>query len=370
MSTVRILIVSHSVAQWTVNFARFFACRGDELLVASFSPTEIEGIKMESIGAKKYDCRKGKHRYFTRVPRLRRVIRRFNPDIVFAIYLTSNGLTAALSWDGPFVVSAVGSDVLDREGRKGLRKCFREGVIKLVARRADVINTVSQELDDELSRLGVPSSKLFQLPFGVDTDVFHSAEDMPRRKVSRFICTRSHNPIYDIPTVIGALALLKEAGREFYCTFTSGGPVLEDNKVRVRAAGLEDCVTFTGFLDHGELPNLLRQSDIYISASVGDGTSISLLEAMATGLVPVVSRIRANEPWVEHGRTGLLFEVGRPDMLAQALQRVMDDEQLRRRAFEENIPRVNRDCNMHRNMQRLANVFEQLIEGKKPDLKL
>ena len=158
---MRILIVSHSGVQWMVNFARFLACRGDELLVASFSPAEIEGIKMESIGAKEYDWRKDKHQYFTHVPRLRRVIRRFNPDIVFAIYLASNGLTAALSWDGPFVVSAVGSDVLDREGRKGLRKCFREGVIKLVARRADVINTVSQELDDELSRLGVPSVEAF-----------------------------------------------------------------------------------------------------------------------------------------------------------------------------------------------------------------
>jgi len=325
---------------------------------------------MESIGAKEYDCRKGKHMYFTRVPRLRRITRRFNPDIVFAIYLASNGLTAALSWDGPFVVSAIGSDVLDREGRKGLRKCFREGVIKLVAHRADVINTVSQELDDELNRLGVPRSKLFQLPFGVDSDVFHPAEDMPRSKATRLICTRAHKPVYDIPTVIDALALLKEAGRKFCCTLTSGGPLLDDNKARVRTAGLEDCVTFTGFLDHGELSNLLRQSDIYISASLGDGTSVSLLEAMATGLVPVVSRIRANEPWVEYGRTGLLFEVGRPDMLAHALQRAMDDEQLRRRAFDENIPRVARDCNMHRNMERLANIFEQLVAGKKPNLQV
>lgn len=367
---MRILIVCHSNAQWTINFARFFASRGDDVLVASFSPSKIEGIKMESIGAKEYDWRKGKHMYFTRVPRLRRIIRRFNPDIVFAIYLASNGLTAALSWDGPFVVSAIGSDVLDREGRKGLRKCFREGVIKLVARRADVINTVSQELDDELNRLGVPRSKLFQLPFGVDSDVFHPAEDMPRPKATRLICTRAHKPICDIPTVIDALALLKEAGRKFCCTFTSGGSLLDDNKDRVRTAGLEDCVTFTGFLDHGELPNLLRQSDIYISASLGDGTSVSLLEAMATGLVPVVSRIRANEPWVEYGRTGLLFEVGRPDILAHALQRAMDDEQLRRRAFDKNIPRVARDCNMHRNMERLANIFEQLVAGKKPNLQV
>lgn len=365
---MRILMVAHSVAGWTPYFARFFASRGDELLVASFSHHELEVIRIEYLGAKEYDSTKNKHLYFTRVPRLRRIIRSFEPDIVFAIYLTSNGLTAALSWDGPFVVSAVGSDVLDREGRRGLRKRFREGIIQLVARRADVINTVSQELDDELIRLGVPQEKLLQIPFGVDPKIFYPDEDMPRPEATRFICTRRHSTIYDIPTIIDALALLKEAGRKFHCTLTSDGPLLENFKARVRTLGLQDYVTFTGFLSHEELPTVLREADIYISASLVDGTSISLLEAMAAGLVPVVSRIRANEPWIEDGRTGLLFEVGRPDMLAEVLQRAMDDEELRRRALEENIPRVGKDCNMHRNMQRLVSIFEQLVTGKTPDL--
>lgn len=364
---MRILMVAHSRSSWTPDFARFFASRGDDILVASFSSDKIEGVKTECIGAKRYDWTKNKHLFFTRVPRLRRIISRFGPEIVFAVYLASNGLSAALSWDGPFVVSAVGSDVLDRLGRRGLRKRFREWVIQLVSRRADVINTVSQEVSDELIRLGVPQSKLFQLPFGVDLNMFHPAEDMPRPKATRFICTRSHRPIYDIPTIIDALALLKEGGREFHCTLTSDGPLLEDNKARVRVTGLKDYVSFTGFLKHEKLPEVLQQADVYISASRFDGTSISLLEAMATGLLPVVSQIRANEPWVEHGRTGLLFELGRPEMLAEALQKAMDDAELRGRAFEENILRVERDCNVGRNMQRLANIFEQLISDKTPD---
>ncbi|MHC4158235.1 MAG: glycosyltransferase family 4 protein, partial [Planctomycetota bacterium] len=250
----------------------------------------------------------------------------------------------------------------------GPRKCFREGIIKFVAHRADVINTVSQELDDELIRLGVPESKLLQIPFSVELNMFYPNKDMPRPEATRFICTRRHSSeLYDIPTIIDALASLKKTGRKFHCTFTSGGALLEEHKTKAYAAGLRDCVTFTGLLNHNELPKLLRQADIYISASLVDGTSSSLLEAMATGVFPVVSQIRANKSWVEHGRTGLLFECGRADMLAEALKTAIDNAELRRQAFKDNIARVARDCDMNHNMNRLANVFEQLAAGKRPD---
>jgi len=348
------------------NFSHFFISHGDKLLIATFSPETIEGVDTEFIGVKRYDRLHNKRIFFTRVPRIRRIIRRFKPDIVFAIYLASNGLSAALSWNGPLVVSAVGSDVLDRNQRTGLRKYFREGIIKFVARRADIINTVSQELDDELCRLGVPKSKLLQIPFGVDMNMFYPAEDVPRETATQLICTRAHKPIYDIAVVIDALALLKSSGRKFHCIFTSDGPLLEDNKRYAEKAGLRDCVTFTGVLEHDKLLELLHKSDIYISASLGDGTSVSLLEAMAIGILPVISRIRANEPWIEHGRTGLLFEVSRPESLAQCLQKAMDDKQLRQQAFDKNIPRVERDCNMQNNMQSLVDAFERLISEKRP----
>lgn len=361
---MRILMVAHSLSMWTSQFAHFFKSRGDEVVVASFSPTEIDGIRTEFFGIEPFDPLKNKHMFFTRVPRLRRFVKTFKPDIIFAIYLASNGLSAALSRNGPFVVSAVGSDVLEHSGRTCLRRAFRECVIKLVCRKADIINTVSRTIDNELLRLGVPQSKLLQIPFGVNIEQFYPDPAMPRPSATTFICTRKHEPIYDIATIIEALSIIKSSGRHFHCILTSGGFLLETHKRKVIDADLEDYVTFTGFLEHTELSNLLRKADIYISASLGDGASVSLLEAMAVGLLPVVSNIDANKPWVIDGKTGLLFDTKNPQSLARALQKAVDDATLRRNAFNENRERIARDGSMQKNMKRLADVFEELIAKK------
>lgn len=361
---MRILLIAHSIATWTPYFARYFMQRGDEVLVASFSPEKLDGVPMEFIGVEPYDPFRDKKIIFTRVPRLRKVIHQFRPDIVFAIYLASNGLSGALAWNGPYAVAAVGSDVLDRDNRTGLRKLFRESVIRYVCHRADIINTVSQELDDKLLRLKVPKSKLLQLPFGVDTEKFHPASEMPRARPFRMICTRRHGPFYDIPTIIKALAELKAKGKTFHCVFTSDGRLLEEHKNMVCSLGLRDCVTFTGFLEHEMLPVHLRQSDIYVSASLGDGTSMSLLEAMACGLLPVVSRIQANLPWVRDGQTGFLFDTGNFKQLAEKLEIAMVDSDLHYRAFSENRQLVKIHCDQKTNMNRLAMAFEKLIAEK------
>jgi glycosyltransferase involved in cell wall biosynthesis len=362
---MRILLIAHSIATWTPYFARYFMQRGDEVLVASFSPEKLDGIPMEFIGVEPYDPERDKRIFFTRVPRLRQVIRQFQPDLVFAIYLASNGLSGALAWNGPYAVAAVGSDVLDRNNRTGIRKWFRESVIKFVCRRADIINTVSQELDDKLLRLKVPKSKLLQLPFGVDTEKFYPASEMPRPRPFRMICTRRHGPLYDIPTIIKALAELKAKGKTFHCVFTSDGRLLEEHKKMACSLGLQDCVTFTGNLEHNMLPVYLRQSDIYVSASLGDGTSVALLEAMACGLLPVVSRIPANLPWVQDSRTGLLFDPGNSAQLAIALSRAMEDNVLHSAAFKENRQIILDRCDQKKNMDRLAKEFEELIQKKK-----
>jgi len=362
---MRILMIAHSISPWTPQFANFFKSRGDDVVVATFSPNKIEGIDTEFVGIEPFDPFKNKHMFFTRVPRLRKIIKTFKPDIVFAIYLSSNGLSGALAWNGPFVVSAVGSDVLNRDGRTGLRRVFRENIIKLVCRKADIINTVSQGLDDELLRLGVPQSKLLQIPFSVNLEQFYPDPAMPRTSATTFICTRRHEPIYDIATIIEALRLIKLTGRQFHCILTSGGTLLEIHKQKVVDAGLEGYVKFIGFLEHGELPKLLRSADIYISASLGDGTSVSLLEAMATGLLPVVSKIDANTPWVIDGKTGLFFDTKNPQKLAQALHKAMDDATLRESAFDKNRQRVTEDCDMQKNMERLAELFAKLVMKKK-----
>ena len=258
------------------------------------------------------------------------------------------------------VTSAVGSDILSPHIQSRPKRWLLDQVVKFVCKRAAVVNPVSAALEERLLGLGVSPSKLLRMPFGVDVQRFRPVDDQPRPVATRFLSTRKHEPIYDIPTVIGALAKLKARGREFHCTFTAGGTLLEAHRQSVREADLQECTTFTGLVPYEELPRLLAESDVYISASHSDGTSVSLLEAIATGILPVVSRIKANEPWIEQGRTGLMFEPGNVDQLAEALDRALDDAELRRNAFGANRRRIEEEADRDRNMERLAEEMEKV----------
>ncbi len=106
----------------------------------------------------------------------------------------------------------------------------------------------------------------------------------------------------------------------------------EQGAAACRQQGLEDRATFIPGYQTDELPELLGRTDVYVSSSLSDGTSISLLEAMATGTFPVVSDIPANRPWVEHGRNGLLFPPGDDAALANCLAEALEDAQRRAEA--------------------------------------
>jgi L-malate glycosyltransferase len=361
---MRILIISHSNVYWTAIYARHFVSRGDVVRVVSAAPDVIDGVDVEFIGVEPFDKYRNKQIFITRVPRIRRIIRDFRPEIVLATYIVSNGLSAALCWSGPLVVSAHGGDVLEQTGRRGWRQWLRRGIVRFVCSRADLVHCVSLEMEEELRRIGVPCSKIVQFPVGIEVERFSPPAGVRPGRAQRLICTRKHEPVYDNRTIVTALARLKEAGREFLCIFAGGGALLEDLRQLARQSGLSEQASFTGDLPNSELPGMLREADVYVSASLSDGTSSALLEAMACGLTPVVSRIPANAGWVDDGRTGLMFECGRADQLATALARAMDDGELRRRAFADNPARVRRDGDRSRNNCRLAEALEGVLAAR------
>jgi glycosyltransferase involved in cell wall biosynthesis len=84
-------------------------------------------------------------------------------------------------------------------------------------------------------------------------------------------------------------------------------------------AGVQDRVLFPGQVRQSDLPRLYRAADLYISASHSDGTSISLLEAMACGRPALVSDIPGNREWITPGENGWLFPDGDADALAQSI---------------------------------------------------
>ena len=350
---MRIALVSHSNAPWTRHYAQSFMAGGHDVCVISFHSAAVAGVSTVLLGRAGRDS-VPKHRYVTGAPALRSALHAYSPDVVLATYLTSNGLAAALAWNGPLVVSGMGADVLDQPGGVRLPFRVRALLLRFVCRRAAMVHVVSDEIADGLRAMDVPSSKIVVFSVGVDVARFRPIDAIRRASAGlRIICTRTHDAVYRNDVVVDAFARLLAARRDVHLDLVGDGPLLEACRRQVERLGLQPVVTFVPRVANEDMPALLRRADIYVSASSSDGTSASLLEGLATGLLPVVTRIRANEPWIRDGENGFLFNVGDVDDLARVLALACDRDDVRERAREENPSYVRDHANRAANDARL-----------------
>jgi glycosyltransferase involved in cell wall biosynthesis len=302
-----------------------------------------------------------KHLYVTRAPRVRRALRGFGPDVVFAPYLISNGLAAALAWNGPLLVSAFGADVLEQAGRRPAPPWLHQRLVRFICRRSPTVHAVSDELADALVEMGIDRKRIACFPIGVDLPAFEAAASSSNVSPADIICIRRQEPVYENHVLVEALARLRDQGRKFRCTLVGGGVLMEERQAQVRRLGLDEFVTFTGQIPNEQVRAHLVAAQVYVSASSSDGTSASLLEAMAAGLFPVVTRISANLPWIREGETGLFFGVGNAGELAAALAIALDDPQLRSRATQENRRLVEEKGSQQANMARMLEIMSRAI---------
>ena len=241
-------------------------------------------------------------------------------------------------------------------GRSRLWRC----VLRRAFGRAALVNAVSDQLAELVRALGVPAEKLLVATPGVDTKTFDYREPEVGRSPVRLLCTRTLAPVYDPGTILRACAILRGRGVDFRLTFAAGGPMETSLRNEAIGAGLRDRIEFLGGFANAALPGLLHEHDIYVSAAAWDGTSISLLEAMACGTFPVVSRTPSNRAWLEEGRTALMFDCGNAEELAEALTRAAGDPDLRRTAAAANRRVVEERGDRYGNMLRLERAYEAI----------
>lgn len=357
-SSIRIAVVSQTDNPWTEPYARAFQAAGHEVRVFSFHRGTLEGVDVVPLSGKRPWWVPREAWFLTALPRLRSGLLAFTPDVVFSPYISSNGVTTAFTWSGPAVVSARGSDVnRGADGRLPTFSWLHRRLIRFACSRASAIHAVSEELAERLAACGVERARISCFPLGVDVRRFLPAE-RPREGPGRIVCTRRQERIYNNDVVLEALARLMRAGAAFRCVMAGGGPLLEERKEQARRLGLSQ-VEFTGQIAPERMCEVLRSSDIYVSASLSDGASSSLLEAMATGLLPVVSRIRGNLDWIRHGKTGLLFTAGDVAELEGALRRALEEPGLREGAAVENRALVERLGSRESNMRRMLELVER-----------
>jgi glycosyltransferase involved in cell wall biosynthesis len=336
----------------------YFKEAGHDVHFIALSPGPERTVAVHNVGlGRKYSAREGKWKYPISMLRARRLIKELKPDIVHAHYATSAGLTALICGFHPTIITAHGSDLT-----VGIKSRIWRPLLKRIFKFADCVNPVSKDLQDMVLSLGINPNKIETLTPGIDTDKFSFAEknDIASSEVLKLVCTRRLEPVFDHQTIIRALVLLKKKQFRFEMTFVGDGSLYKELKQQVKDADIDTNVNFTGRVDNDNLPEILSRNDVYLSASLWDGASLSLLEAMAVGLFPIVSDIKANSSWIEDNVDGLLHKVGDADDLTDKILQLRDRPQLVTKAIKANRKKVVESGNRKTNLKQLERIYEKL----------
>jgi glycosyltransferase involved in cell wall biosynthesis len=200
---------------------------------------------------------------------------------------------------------------------------------------------------------------LLTFPYGVDLDRFRPRDDLLDGG-PRILSNRKLTPVYGVSTLIDAFPAVREAYHQATLTVAGDGELRADLLQRAERSIARRAIVFVGDVDHHRMPALLRDHHIYVSTSLSDTTSVSLLEAMACGLFPIVSDIPANREWIEDGVNGCLVPIQQPMRLAMTIIDVWKDETLRDRAIRANLELVRDKAEWHSNMRGVRELFERL----------
>ena len=173
---------------------------------------------------------------------------------------------------------------------------------------------------------GVEGVRIIEAPWGVKKDFFQRStlatvyKTLTNSGKKTVFVNRRHEPLYQIETVLRAVARQPEGS--FQLLVAGEGSKTHELKELSRKLGLVDVVRFLGWLGPSETRSALLKADIYINPSGSDGSSVSMLEAMASGTLVLASDSKGNQDWINESN-GYLFESGNDEDLARQLENVL-----------------------------------------------
>jgi glycosyltransferase involved in cell wall biosynthesis len=313
---------------------------------------------------------------FLRSLLLKKYLNSLRPDVLVSSFAVSYGFYGALSNYSPSILLVWGSDVLVAPKLFPLRF-----VAKYALKKAGAVITDSQTEQDACVSLGCDPRKIVRFPW---TDLGPLYSEIQRSKSLReknrqefrkklgwsgddlvIVSTRWHEPVYDVESLIQAIPQVIQEVENARFLILGSGKLTEELIRQAQALKVKDYVRFLGRIPQGEMAKYLTMSDIYVSTSLSDGTSASLLEAMACQLVVVVTDIPANREWLENGKSGELVPRRDPASLAKSIVKLLKDGSLRRSMSLKAYSVVQEKADWEKNSQLLDDLILSMAKSAK-----
>jgi len=288
--------------------------RGDELPL----PKGVEELSWEG-GERPFSWWKARQW----VKALRARIEEVQPDVLHAGPLNTVSVLAARSGFRPLVQMSWGSDIL-WEAKKSALSRRR---VRYALSKADALIGDCGAVAQSAIELGFDEDRIVTFPWGVDLKQFKpiTRKSALRKKLKwqdKFVIlhTRNWETIYGVENVARAFAQAAQSEPSLRLLMPGTGSLGGSVRSIFRKADVLENVYFAGQVSQKDLPTFYQTADLYLSGSYSDGSSVSLMEALASGLPALVSDIPANREWIEDGVDGWLFPLDDVDALAAAIR--------------------------------------------------
>ena len=208
---------------------------------------------------------------------------------------------------------------------------------------------------------GLPPSQVQLCYNGIDLDEFRPPENGGGDDiVIGVVCAL--RPEKDLPALLESFANVRRTRPRLKLAIVGGGPMLEALQARARALGVHEHCTFAQATD--KVAEWLRRMDIFVLPSRSEALSNSLMEAMACGCCSVASNVGGNPELIRDGENGLLFQAGNVPALTAALERVIDNEPLRKKLATTAPQSIREKFSIRSSADRMADIYSSLIEPR------
>ncbi|HEX2992393.1 MAG TPA: glycosyltransferase family 4 protein [Anaerolineales bacterium] len=235
---------------------------------------------------------------------LRRVIREIKPDLIHAGPIQNCAFLAILSGFQPILTMSWGYDlVMDAD-----KSAWMLWVTRYTLKRSAFFASDAKVSRDKAVANGMDSERTVIFPWGTDIGHF-TPKTLKHSNIQTFtvFCSRAWESIYGVDVLARAFIKVANQNPDVDLILLGGGS--QGPKIRqiLLRGGVLDRVHFGGHVGQEDLPRWYHMADLYISPSHVDGSSVTLMEALACGLPCLVSDIPGNREWIEDGVNGWLF---------------------------------------------------------------
>ena len=259
----------------------------------------------------------------------------------------------------PLIVTIHGSDLrmaLEKHGF--LRKIFL-----YVCEKATHLNCVSEIQKKEMEQLGIMGEKISTIPMGVDQTFIEAGRHREVGTENRpfaVLSNRNLIPIYNVSLLIRAIPIVLNEEPETKFLIAGDGAEKEALEREVKGLNISSSVRFLGRVLHEQMPILLSQADIYVSTSLYDGTSVSLLEAMGSGAFPIVTDIPANRQWITNEENGFLISADEEEFLARKIIDAIRNRELLEKSQTKNRLIIEQRALWPEYVKRVTNIYTNI----------